>query len=80
MTEKRKQEILLRLKELELEKVKLSQELESLKKSSIFEITSSARMTPDEKIKLFRSLFRGREDVYARMWKTLKPINPVISP
>lgn len=27
---------------------------------------------PDEKIALFRSLFRGREDVYARRWQSLK--------
>jgi hypothetical protein len=27
---------------------------------------------PDEKIRLFRSLFRGREDVYPRRWESLK--------
>ena len=26
------------------------------------------RSTPEEKIRLFRSLFRGREDVFARRW------------
>jgi len=29
---------------------------------------SSPLLTPDEKIQLFRQLFRGREDVYAKQW------------
>ena len=30
------------------------------------------RSIPEEKIRLFRSLFRGREDVYARRWYSVK--------
>ena len=30
------------------------------------------RSTPAEKIRLFRSLFRGREDVFARRWYSTK--------
>ena len=29
----------------------------------------TARSTPEDKVKLFRSLFRGREDVYAMRWE-----------
>src|SRR3954467_15529261 len=29
----------------------------------------TAKSSPDEKVKLFRSLFRGREDVYAVRWE-----------
>ncbi|MDD3013280.1 MAG: hypothetical protein PHC34_06205 [Candidatus Gastranaerophilales bacterium] len=53
MSKKRKQEILLRLTELEIEKEKLNQELENLKKSFIHQNISSLQLTPDEKIKLF---------------------------
>lgn len=28
--------------------------------------------SPQEKIKLYRSLFRGREDVFARRWHSIK--------
>src|SRR5476651_798682 len=31
--------------------------------------TVTSKFRPDEKVKLFRSLFRGREDVYASRWK-----------
>jgi len=34
--------------------------------------TSPARCTPEEKIALFRSLFRGRTDVYPKCWKSSK--------
>ncbi|OGI30563.1 MAG: hypothetical protein A2287_10105 [Candidatus Melainabacteria bacterium RIFOXYA12_FULL_32_12] len=71
MTEKREQKILLRLKDLEIEKKKLTQELENLRKSSNLNDTAS-QMTPDDKIKLFRSFFKGREDVYARRWENFK--------
>ncbi len=30
------------------------------------------RSTPEEKIHLFRSLFRGREDVFARRWYSVQ--------
>ena len=31
--------------------------------------TTNSKASPDEKVKLFRSLFRGREDVYAARWE-----------
>ena len=80
MLEQRKQEILLRLKELDIEKEKLTQELENLKKSSTCKISSSVQMTHAEKIKLFRSLFKGREDVYARRWENSKTNKSGYSP
>ncbi len=30
------------------------------------------KSTPEEKIRLFRSLFRGREDVFARRWYSVQ--------
>ena len=33
------------------------------------QITVTAKSSPDEKVTLFRSLFRGREDVYAIRWE-----------
>ena len=36
------------------------------------ENTVSRYSTPEEKIRLFRSLFRGREDVFARRWYSVK--------
>lgn len=33
--------------------------------------TVTMRSTPEEKIKLFRSLFRGRDDVFARRWHSV---------
>lgn len=80
MTEKRRQEILLRLKELDIEKEKLNHELENLNKVDISQNISSGQMTPDEKIKLFHSLFRGREDVYARRWENSKTNKSGYSP
>jgi hypothetical protein len=32
-------------------------------------IAITGKSTPDEKVRLFRSLFRGREDVYALRWE-----------
>jgi len=32
-------------------------------------VTITGKSSPDEKVKLFRSLFRGREDVYALRWE-----------
>ncbi|MBO1363762.1 hypothetical protein JHU38_08275 [Prevotella sp. A2931] len=33
-------------------------------------IFPSIRLTLDDKVKLFRSLFKGREDVYAKRWQS----------
>src|SRR5271154_5714007 len=32
-------------------------------------ISVTGKSTPDEKVKLFRNLFRGREDIYALRWE-----------
>ena len=76
----RQQEILLRLKELELEKEKLTQELKSLQKSAVSPCNAFEKMSPEEKIKLFRSLFKGREDIYARRWENSKTNKSGYSP
>jgi hypothetical protein len=38
-------------------------------KSGFTEATVTSKSTPDDKLKLFRSLFRGRDDVYAVRWE-----------
>ena len=40
--------------------------------SSYVESVSGSELTPDDKISLFRSLFRGREDVYPVRWESRK--------
>jgi len=80
MSENRIKEITIRLQELEFKKNKLTKELDDLRKNKICQLTSSASMTPEEKIKLFRSLFKGREDVYARRWKNYKTNKSGYSP
>ena len=37
--------------------------------ASIANATTNSKSSPDEKVKLFRSLFRGRDDVYAVRWE-----------
>jgi len=37
--------------------------------AAVSPVTVSGKSSPDEKVKLFRSLFRGREDVYALRWE-----------
>ncbi len=43
--------------------------LNRLAESSSNAATVTAKSTPDDKLKLFRDLFRGREDVYAVRWE-----------
>lgn len=38
----------------------------------VFNAEVHMRSTPEEKIRLFRSLFRGREDVFARRWYSVQ--------
>jgi hypothetical protein len=33
--------------------------------------------TPEEKVELFRNLFRGRDDIYPLMWVNCTPSAPV---
>jgi hypothetical protein len=37
--------------------------------ATITSATTNSKSSPEEKVKLFRSLFRGREDVYAVRWE-----------
>ena len=69
-----------RLKELQLRAETLRAEL-SLAESDLETHKASpppsqeveeSRLAPDEKIRLFRSLFIGRDDVYARRWENQK--------
>jgi hypothetical protein len=64
-----------RLAELEQEKLRLLQELESLSTVSasrgILGIPASENplTTPEERISLFMRLFRCRDDVFPKMWE-----------
>ena len=51
------------LKEIEALQIKLV-ELQATEKTPV----TFASLSPEEKIKLFRSLFKGREDVYPKLW------------
>lgn len=66
----RENQINARLKELENEKKELLSELQKINASKNNNCHSN--LTSTEKIKLFRSLFKGREDVYARRWQNVK--------
>ncbi len=73
-----------RLAVLNEEKFRLTAELNRLRTKSVTGPTGSLVREPtdpglvhhyrssDEKIQLFRSLFRGREDVYPRRWESMK--------
>ncbi|MDR1196610.1 MAG: DEAD/DEAH box helicase family protein, partial [Endomicrobium sp.] len=65
-----KQEILDRLNTLEKEKIDLLQQLKFLETTQPKQ-PNTIKLSVDEKIKLFRSLFKGREDVYARRFENL---------
>lgn len=71
MKPSKRDEILKRLKEIEDEKQSLLAKLELIDQSNK-KSPFSGEMTPIEKIQLFRSLFKGREDVYARRWENSK--------
>lgn len=66
--QKSKQEILNKIDALEKEKTELLQQLKLLEKNSPQQ-SNNIQLSVSEKIKLFRSLFKGREDVYARRFE-----------
>ena len=80
------QELLLRVRQLEQENCKLKADIEQLKllvrdeQISDDEITieqttvqiPTLQLSLEEKVTLFRSVFRGREDVFARRWYSSK--------
>jgi hypothetical protein len=79
-----------RLKEVDAERERLNNDLKELRltlseleTSSLKEsptILINAQSTLNEKISLFRSLFRGREDVYPKLWISKKTGNKGYSP
>ena len=83
--EQRCKELQQRLEELERENQELRRQLgyaepvrpvvtETPKSEKVLETAAGIHMrsTPEEKIRLFRSLFRGREDVFARRWYSVQ--------
>lgn len=75
-----------RLKRLSTEQEKLEQELHELlliRQRTISSWSPPARTSdqypPDKKIRIFRSLFRGREDVFPRRFESMKTGKAVIS-
>src|SRR3990167_1210230 len=80
-----------RLKEIDSEREQLINDLKKLKltlselenpslnpSSSIPSINAQSSL--NEKIALFRSLFKGREDIYPRLWTSKKTGNKGYSP
>lgn len=70
-----------RLTEIDAERKQLVTELEKLQTAladiestsiSSPSVSVTAQSSPDRKITLFRSLFRGREDVYPKLWTSKK--------
>lgn len=83
--EQRCRELQQRIEELEKENQELRRQLgyaeparlavpEIPKNEMVLETAAGIHMrsTPEEKIRLFRSLFRGREDVFARRWYSVQ--------
>lgn len=80
-----------RLKEIDTERERLTNDLKKLRLTlSELEVSSvqtsenitkiNASSSLNEKITLFRSLFRGREDVYPKLWTSKKTGNKGYSP
>ena len=63
-----RQQLLERIRELECENSSLKKRLGMIVSPELHEPTAMRTMSPEEKITLFKSLFRGREDVFARRW------------
>ncbi|MCD4671247.1 MAG: DEAD/DEAH box helicase [Anaerolineaceae bacterium] len=67
----RRSELLSRIEELKQARISMSAPLKYSTKSTLESIIT-AQSSQEEKIGLFRSLFRGREDVYPRRFENLK--------
>lgn len=66
-----------RLTSLDAEKAALLAEMEALQGEMAREerrraAVPASRFTPEEKIQIFKSLFRGREDVFPKRWDNAK--------
>ena len=63
-----RQRLLERIKELEAENAELKKRLGEDVVPVVHEPTAMQKLSAQEKVELFRSLFKGREDVFARRW------------
>ena len=63
-----RQQLLERIKKLEAENAELKKRLGEDVVTVVQEPTAMQKLSVQEKVELFRSLFKGREDVFARRW------------
>ena len=63
-----RQQLLERIKELEAENAELKKRLGEDVVSVVQEPTAMQKLSAQEKVELFRSVFKGRDDVFARRW------------
>ena len=63
-----RQRLLGRIKELEAENAELKKRLGEDVMPVVLEPTAMQKLSTQEKVEFFRSLFKGREDVFARRW------------
>ena len=63
-----RQKLLERIKELEAENAELKKRLGEAVVSVVQEPTAMQKLSAQEKVELFRSVFKGRDDVFARRW------------
>ena len=63
-----RQQLLERIKELEAENAELKKRLGEDVVPVVHKPTAMQKLSAQEKVELFRSLFKGREDVFARRW------------
>jgi hypothetical protein len=63
-----RQRLLERIKELEAENTELKKRRGEDVVPVVHEPTAMQKLSAQEKVELFRSLFKGREDVFARRW------------
>ncbi len=73
-------EIRHRLNELEAERKQLRRRLQEIETTNTTPATVTVTSSPQEKISLFRSLFRGRTDVFPRRWQNAKTGKKGFSP
>ena len=63
-----RQRLLARIKELETENAELKKRLGEDVMPVVHEPTAMQKLSAKEKVELFRSVFKGREDVFARRY------------
>ena len=73
----KREKILQRLADLEAERTELEKQLVSIEENAVESIsfpTDRSELSAEAKIKLFRSLFRGRTDVFPIRWENAKTL------